>query len=293
MAKRKEPENQVQVRKSNVFVDGQYRFGLHEQKVLLQIVSKIRMDEREFSPYFVSWEELKRISNGWLDSEKKIDECCEKLKNKTIKVKAEDGEDNFGFLSGWKTVSGKGVYFRIDESMKSMLLDLLGDGKFTLFSLECAIALSSSHSIRFYEILKSHQWKKQPVTIPLDDIKWSLDIDPKSPTYSAFGSFRVHILEKSQKAFKEHTDISFTWKPIKAGRKVVSLEIHIKENPRYQRTIQGEAVRQETKALQPGAIVIVNGKEYEYTGSGIVLSNGAIPTGQLLQWINEGKAEIK
>lgn len=281
----------AKVRKSNVFIDGRYRFNLQEQKILLQIISKVRMDEKEFSSYFVSWSELKSISNNYLDSAKKIDESCEKLKNKTIKIKKGDIEDNFGFLSGWTVKVGQGVHFRIDPCMKSMLLDLLDDGNFTLFNLECAIALSSAHAIRLYEVFKSQQWKKQPVRLSLDDIKWSLDIDNASKTYSDFGTFRVHILEKAQKAFKKHTDIVFTYTTVKEGRRVVALEVTIRDNPKYQRTVQAEAVKEEAKKLSPGDKVIVAGKEYEFTGSGISLKDGAVPMGTLLQWIKQGKAK--
>lgn len=298
MAKRKRNQavNELsasKVRKSNVFVDGRYRFNLQEQKILLQIISKIRMDEKEFSPYFVSWPELKKISNNYLDTAKKIDESCEKLKGKTIKIKKGSVEDNFGFLSGWTTTPGQGVHFRIDPSMKSMLLDLLAEGKFTLYSLECAMAMNSAHSIRLYEIMKSQQWKKQPVTLTLDEIKWSLDIDKNSPTYSDFGTFRVHILEKAQKAFKRHTDIVFTYIPIKEGRRVVALEITVKENTKYQTTVQGEITKEETKSLLPGSIIIMDGKEYEYTGSGMYTDKGVIPGGEVYKLLKQGKAKVK
>lgn len=281
------------VRKSNVFIDGRYRFNLQEQKILLQIISKIRMDEKEFSSYFVSWADLKKISNNRLDTSTKIDESCEKLKNKTIKIKKGNVEDNFGFLSGWTTTPGQGVHFRIDPSMKSMLLDLLSEGKFTLYNLECAMAMNSAHSIRLYEIMKSHQWKKQPVIVSLKELKWSIDIVENSPTYDDFSNFRVHILEKAQKAFKRHTDITFEYVPIKEGRKVVSLEITVKENRKYQTTVQGEITKEETKSLLPGSIIILGGKEYEYTGSGIYTEKGAIPGGEVYKLIKQGKAKVK
>lgn len=299
MAKRKRvqapktEEAASKVRKSNVFVDGRYRFNVHEQKILLQVISKIRMDEKEFSSYFVSWAELKSISNNYFDSSKKVDESCEKLKNKTIKIKNGNSEDNFGFLSGWTTTPGQGVHFRIDPSMKGMLLDLLLEGKFTLYKLECAMALNSSHAIRLYEIMKSEQWKKQPVTLTLDKIKWSLDIDQESPTYSDFGSFRVHILEKAQKAFKQHTDIVFTYIPIKEGKRVVALEITIKENRKYQTTVQGEIAKEQSKSIPPGSIIMMNGKEYEFTGSGIYMEHGAMPAGEVKKLIQQGKAKVK
>lgn len=283
----------TKVRKSNVFIDGRYRFNLQEQKIMLQIISKIHMDEKDFSSYFVSWSDLKKISKDRLDSAKKIDESCEKLKNKTIKIRKGNVEDNFGFLSGWSTTPGQGVHFRIDPSMKNMLLDLLGEGKFTLYNLECAMAMGSSHSIRLYEIMKSHQWKTQPVIISLKELKWSIDIDEKSPTYSDFSNFRVHILEKAKKDFKRHTDITFDYLPIKEGRKVVSLEITVKENRQYQTTVQGKEVIEASKSLCPGAIIVMNGKEYEYTGSGMYTEKGVLPAGEVYKLLKQGRAKVK
>ena len=286
-------KNSARVRKANVFIDGRYRFNLQEQKILLQIISKVKMDEKDFSTYYLSWDELKKISNNYLDTARKVDASCEKLKNKTIKIRKGEVEENFGFLSGWRTTAGQGVHFRIDPGMKTMLLDLLQDGKFTLYNLECAMALSSAHSIRLYELLKSQEWKTQPVRLELNDIKWSLDIDKNSPTYDDFSNFRVHVLEKSQKAFKEHTDIVFSYSPLKEGRRVVALEITVKRNPKYQRTVQAEVTKEQTRGLNPGDIIIIAGAEYEYTGSGIYMEKGAVPAGQLIQWIKEGKATIK
>ena len=286
-------KNSARVRKANVFIDGRYRFNLQEQKILLQIISKVKMDEKDFSTYYLSWDELKKISNNYLDTARKVDASCEKLKNKTIKIRKGEVEENFGFLSGWRTTAGQGVHFRIDPGMKTMLLDLLQDGKFTLYNLECAMALSSAHSIRLYELLKSQEWKTQPVRLELNDIKWSLDIDKNSPTYDDFSNFRVHVLEKSQKALKDHTDIVFSYSPLKEGRRVVALEITVKRNPKYQRTVQAEVTKEQTRGLNPGDIIIIAGAEYEYTGSGIYMEKGAVPAGQLIQWIKEGKATIK
>jgi len=114
-------EKKTMVRKSNIFIDGRYRFGLHEQKILLLVVSKIKMNQADFVPYRVTWAEIKEISKGYLSTVAKIDKACESLKNKTISIKTGDVTDNFGFLSGWKTHQGEYVEFRLDPSMKAML----------------------------------------------------------------------------------------------------------------------------------------------------------------------------
>ena len=298
MAKKKnslpaKKEESVKVRKSNVFASGRYRFGLHEQKLLLQIISKVGRDQKEFTEYFVNWKDIQELSKDYLSTVSKIDQACEKLKNKTIKIKKGTVEENFGFLSGWRTTAGQGVHLRIDPCMKEMLLDLLETGQFTLYSLECALSLNSAQSIRLYEIFKSGQWKQQPVLYTLEQLKWVLDIPLENSTYNDFGAFRVNILERAQKAFKKHTDIVFTYIPVKEGRRVVSLEVTVRENQKYQATVQGEISKEETKSLLPGSIIMMGGKEYEYTGSGMYTEKGVIPGGEVYKLIKQGKAKVK
>lgn len=266
------------VRKSNVFIDGRYRFGLHEQKILLLIVSQIRTDQKEFIPYRVSWSEIKRISKGKLNTVAKIDKACESLKNKTISVKDGRVTDNFGFLSGWKTYQGKYIDFRIDPGMKSMLLNLLEEGNFTLYDLEFALALPSPHAIRMYEILKSLVWKSQPVEIDLDKLKHALDISPKSRTYSDFGSVRRFILDRSQKNLEKYTDIVFDYEPIKEGRKVASIRFWIKDNVKYQKTVQAKSKRD---FIRPGDLILIAGEECEVVSGGCYYKEQAIPIGRL------------
>lgn len=283
-------KKKVVVRKSNVFIDGRYRFGLHEQKILLLVVSQVKTDQAEFVPFRVPWAEIKRISKGGLNTVSKIDKACGNLKNKTISIKSGKEIDNFGFLSGWKTYQGKYVEFRLDPSMKKMLLGLLEEGNFTLYDLEFALALPSPHAVRMYEIIKSHAWKKQPIIIPLDDLKRSLDIPLNSKTYSDFGNFRQFVLNRSQKNLKKYTDIGFTFKAIKDGRKVGAVEFNITENKKFQRTVQAAAGKNFVKS---GDVVFIDGKECEVYDGGCYYRNGAIPLGQLNQMLMTGKAKKK
>lgn len=287
-------DQEYKVRKSNVFIDGRYRFTLNEQKVLLTVISRIHMNDKSFRPYQVPWNEIKRATNNKVNTIAKIDQVCETLKNKTIKIKQEKTENNFGFLSGWEVAIGQYVEFRIDPGMKYLLLDLLENGNFTLYDLECVLFLNSAYSIRMYEIMKSLVWKKQPVKIALDSLKWSLDISSENTSYDDFGSFRRFVLEKAQKDLRSHTDVIFTYKPVKEGRRVVSLEITIVENKKFQRTVQGRSAAAGVKmTLKPGDIILIAGKEYQLMDGGIIYENGAIPTGQLYKWIEAGKAKLK
>ncbi len=277
------------VRKSNIFIDGRYRFGLHEQKILLMVVSQVRTDEKDFVPYRVHWDEIKRVSRGKLNTVAKIDKACENLKNKTISIKKGQVVDNFGFLSGWKTHQGQYVEFRLDPSMRSMLLGLLEEGNFTLYDLEFALALPSSHAVRMYEILKSHVWKKQPVIIPLDDLKMSLDIPPKGKAYANFSDFRRFILERVKKNLLKYTDIAFTYTTIKEGRRVGAISFRIRDNKKFQRTIQAAAGR---SMACPGDTILIEGREYEVHSSGCFYADGTIPMAKVNKMLLEGKAEL-
>lgn len=284
-------ENDRHVRKHNLFVDGRYRFGVNEQKVLMTVISKIRIEDKDFVPYRVSWSDIKSISRDRLNTTKKIDDACQSLKNKTIKLKKGRVQDNFGFLSGWKVSPGAWVEFRIDPTMKDMLLQLLEDGNFTLYRLECVLSLNSSYSIRLYEILKSHQWKSGWIKIDLKQIKWSLGV-PETVAYEKFGLFKAQILEKAKKDLQRHTDIKFEYQTVKEGRKVVALKFKISENKRYQKTVSSEISKR--NHAKDGDTVVIAGKEYIVEGDCVRDPAGApIPIGKINRMIKEGVALIK
>ena len=285
-------EENRHVRKSNVFVEGRYRFGVIEQKILLAIISKIRIEDKEFVPYRISWSDLKEISRDNLTSTRKLDQSCEKLKGKTIKIREGEKQINFGFLSGWTVVPGAYAEFRIDPGMKEMLLDLLSEGRFTLYNLECVLSLGSTYSIRMYELLKAKQYRRKPFYVPLGDLKWILDIDEKSPSHAHFGMFRRLVLEKAKKDLQRHTDIKFTYKTVKERRKVVGIEFHVMTNGTYQKTVT--ALVDKRKFIRDGDTVVIGGKDF-FVQDGCARDDEGlpIPIGQLNGMLKKGKLFIK
>lgn len=284
-------EENRHVRKSNIFVEGRYRFGVNEQKILLAVISKIRIGDKEFAPYRITWQTLKALSKEWLDSTARIDEACQNLKNKTIKIREGRKHDNFGFLSGWEVMPGAWVEFRVDPSMRDLLLDLLESGRFTLYRLECILGLNSTYSIRLYEIMKSHQYKRGWVKVRLDDLKWSLGV-PQTGAYDNFGKFKAQILEKSQDDLESHTDVKFEYRTVKSGRKVVALELKISANDFYQKTIRAAIIKREH--AKEGDLIVYQGKEFLFKGGEIRDEDGKpIRVNTINKWLKEGKAIIK
>ena len=277
------------VRKSNIFIEGRYRFGVNEQRILLSIISKIRIDDVEFKPYRFQWNALKKLTNNNCKNTDDFNALCEKLKNKTILIQDGKKVHGYGFLSGWTIEPGKWVEFRIDPCMKDMLLDLLEDGRFTLYKLECVLSLGSSYSIRLYELLKAHEWKRQPVVISLDDLKWRLGVPADSLINRRFDLFRTKILEKAKKDIEKHTDIKFTYLKILELRKVVSLQFSISENKKYQPTLTSHVNKKDL--IKDGDTVILDGKKYIVESGNIFLQDGCLPLGRLNQLYKKGVIE--
>lgn len=232
---------QKEFRKHNTLIEGKYKFGLVEIKTLLLIISKVSMDDTTETSYRVKWGVFKKLSNK-IDTSQKILDLCSRLKNKDVIIKKDDNTLSlFGFISGVEITNGKYVDFYITPQVRDLYIKLLKRGNFTLLDMECISNLPSKHSVRMYEIMKSQKWKNQPVILELDRLKWMLDIENK---YRDFSLVRHNVLEKSRKDLRKYTDITFTYKPIKTGRKITHISFRIKDNPSYQSTIFSELEKQ-------------------------------------------------
>jgi len=269
------------VRKSNIFTEGRYRFSVNEQRILLSIISKIRIDEKEFKAYRLNWKYLRKVTKNKFSNADEYNALCENLKNRTVLVKEGDKIHGYGFLSGWTIDPGKYIDFRIDECMRGHLLDLLREGRFTLYRLECILSLSSTYSIRLYELLKSHEWKNQPVELPLSEVKWALGVTEGTKIDKRFDLFRTKVLEKARKDLSTHTDLKFTYKKVLELRKVVALQFNIQENTKYQKTVTSVIGKKET--VRDGDRILIAGKEYQIHGDHIVLEDGIMPIGRINQ----------
>jgi len=89
---------------------------------------------------------------------------------------------------------------------------------YRFINLKYALALGSVNHLRIYEVLKAvenlREWK-----VELEELKAMLHLQGQYPQYS---HFRDRVLESSQKALKEDTDISFTFNEVRGARKKVT-----------------------------------------------------------------------
>ncbi len=98
------------------------------------------------------------------------------------------------------------------------------------YELWNALSLSSVNQIRMYEILKQYE-KIGSRIIEVEKLKSLLGIEKNQ--YDSFKNFRVRVLESCQKALEQHTDIKYTFEPIRRGRKIHALKFIITKNKNF------------------------------------------------------------
>jgi plasmid replication initiation protein len=104
--------------------------------------------------------------------------------------------------------------------------------RFFKYELWNALRLKSTNQQRMYEVLKQYEYAKA-TEISIDILKALIGISQKQ--YTAWYDFKRNVLDICQKELAEHTDIKFTYEPIKRGKggKVVALKFYIKKNNEY------------------------------------------------------------
>ena len=98
------------------------------------------------------------------------------------------------------------------------------------YELWNALKLKSVNQLRMYEILKQYE-KIGERTITLDELKNMLGINKGSQ--AKYQDFRREVLEVCQKALEQHTDIKYTFEPIRRGRKIHALKFIITKNKNF------------------------------------------------------------
>lgn len=220
-------EREYNVVKANEIIQkAKFDLGLLEQKTFCYAVSKIKPNDELNTKYVFSINEycdacgINRNDGRTLEN---VKSALKKLRDKSFYLLDEKGDY---VLIGWLSKvrvspkSGK-ITITFDEDMQKHLMGLYEN--FTQYSLLCVLPMTSSYSIRLYELLKSYSGFNYK-DFDIDDLKIRLGAH-----YDNFKDFRRRVLEVSTKEINLYTDIEISWQPIKKGRKVVKVKFDIKK----------------------------------------------------------------
>ena len=232
------------IRKSNQLVEAKYKFDIWETRIFTKMLSMIRKDDVDFKDYRIYISEI--ITDYGLQKQQsayeRLKDGALSLMNRTVRIlrDTDEGQKEFytNIIAGFEHLTEEGLYIDISfhPKMKPFLLQL--KSRFTTYDARNILRLPSSYSIRIYELLKQYE-KIKKRTIELQELKELVGVVEeikekrkiiKKDRYPLYGNFRQKVLLKAQKDLKAHTDISFTFDPIKKGRKVTAITFYISKN---------------------------------------------------------------
>ena len=250
------------VTKSNILIEANYKLTITEQKIVLFLVSKIRKDDDDFKTYILPikqfYELLGYKGNPKYSEMKKI---TKNLIGKVIEIKEGKKLKQMSWLSYVEYNENDGsVNLSFDPRLKPYLLQLKRE--FTSYKLKNVMELKSGYSIRIYEILKKWQMIKE-IDIPLNELREMVGATDK---YREYHNFKKRVLTPAQNEIEEKTDISFEYKEIKMGKRVVSIHFIIRSKNNNIPTPEDEISNQKDDWLESLSIQLnLTFKKHNYT----------------------------
>ena len=165
---------------------------------------------------------------------------AEKLLGHVIRIpnESDNGFTAFQIFKRCKVYCDESGIWQIEYDAHDDALPLMFEfkDKYLNYKVWNVLRLKSPSHIRMYEILKQYEIIGSR-TEKINGLRELLGIE--SEKYAVWKDFRKYVLDSCQKALQEHTDIKFTYEPIRkgigrgSGRKITDVKFTIKKNDDY------------------------------------------------------------
>ena len=215
--------------KSNALVEASYKLTLQEQRLLLVCIGKFnpQEDNPEKTLTITAAEFYECFPDmGRQHSEEKLKEAIDRLWDRSIIIRDNKVREEFRWVqyrAQYLTGEAK-VTITFSDAIMPYLTQL--KGQFTRVVLKNVSSLSSSYSIRIYELLQQFRATGDRM-IQLDDFRSMLGLDDK---YQQFKDLNKFLIKPALKELNEKSDLSVIVDPVKQGRKVIALHFRFKED---------------------------------------------------------------
>jgi len=222
------------VTQANQLAVASYSLTLDEKRVVLMLISLLRIEDKDFKVYRVSIQDLqKHLGLKRTEIYTKIKELAVSLMQRVVKIEKPNG----GWIvtnwissaeykpQGENNLECSCIDLCFDPKMKPFLLEL--KSQFHSYMLSNVASLKSIYSIRFYEMFVSYR-RLGKVSFEIIDLKKRLQVDKK---YKRYDDFRKRVILHAQTELKAKTDICFNFTEERKGRKVHKLYFTICEQP--------------------------------------------------------------
>jgi plasmid replication initiation protein len=224
--------NGVNIRKHNDLIEAKYQLpNLQEQRLILMLLSQIKMDDEDFKSYritVVDFAEILGLKGKDIYSE--LDRTTLALVSRTVSIRNGKSFLHVNWLSSAKYQSGSGyIELAFDPNLKPYLLQL--KSHYTQYKSNDILHFKSIYSIRLYELLKKEAFKARngcfAVLFEYEQLREHFGIGKKE--YALFAHFRTKTIEPAIKEISSKTDLNINdVRYGKTGRKITNITFCIK-----------------------------------------------------------------
>ena len=211
------------VTKSNSLVEAGYKLSLNEQRLVLMMISQLdgRKPISQNGEFTITANEFaEAFGISVKQSYEILNEATSRLYERDIKTfdKKAKIRGRFRWVDGVKYWDGEGKVTLSISRHIAPYLSLLHQ-QFTTYDLNQVTKLTSSYSIRFYELLIQFL-KTGERFISLDKIRALFELTTE---YPRFYDFKRRILKPAIDEINDHTDLVVDWDVKKKGRVITGL----------------------------------------------------------------------
>ena len=231
---KKPADKAVTLWQSNILTSARYELTKLEKNILYLAMREMQPTDLPGQLYYVSTVEL-RDRTGEDVRKPRLRLVTKSLLGRVLEADLPNGNLlQTHFFSSIEYLAGSGT---LEIAVDAKLRPYYGYLKshFTTFQLDLAISLTSIYAKRFYEIFSMYKHLPNKVfRIPLDKLKIQLgltDKDTGKDKYPLYANFKQTVLKPAEE-INTATDLAFTYREIKQGRKVVELEFTVIYTPK-------------------------------------------------------------
>ena len=230
MDKREINEQRFELVVKHNFLIRNVRYSLSEleQKIIIYMISKIDKEDTEIQAINLRLKDYCEIAGIEYTSG-----SISHLK-KTIKTLSDKSwwvdKKLFRWIDTADVNDGETVKIILSQSLKPYILQLKEN--FTKYELIEVLGLRGKYTIRLYELLRSYLWLGKWV-VKVSELRDLIQCDK----YNAFKEFNRNILKYSIDEINNYSSLEVSYKTIKKGRKIETIEFTIEEKIGYQMSI--------------------------------------------------------
>jgi len=242
MEKSRRPSNPSLVVKSNQLINSRYSLSVTEMRLFLMMVAQVERDDVDFKPYRIKIKDFAyAVGSNFKDYYKTAEQSSKQLLSRVLEIPTAKGNLlQVSFLSSAEYFRGDGVVeLSFDPKLKPYLLEL--KDRFTSYDIRNVLKLQSTHSMRIYELLKQFESIGKR-TFEIVELKRMLSIEKQ---YKRYNDFKRYVILQAQKELSEHCDITFNFKEIKKGRRIISICFIIIQQDRDLKVVHSEETEAE------------------------------------------------